>query len=132
MLEVRRHCISDSLRGWHWRGLKMLGDHLHRRVALEDLLAGEQVVGHAPERVDVRASIHAVAERHLGGHVAWRPQNETGLGGHRVLGASVSDGLHEAEVEDFDKVVDESEPSNMNIRRLDVPMHQAAGVGLGQ
>ena len=97
--------FDSSLRRRDWCLLQMLRHHLHRRVAVEDLLAREQVVGDASERVEVGASIDRVAQHHLGRHVAGRADDEPRLGRQRLLQAAIGDGLHQAEVEDLDEVV---------------------------
>jgi hypothetical protein len=81
----------------------MLGHNLDCRVAVEDLLAGQEIVGDAPECVEVCSSVQAVAQRHFGGHLAWRSRQQAGLRVQRLLDASVSDRLQQAEVEDLTK-----------------------------
>ncbi len=110
----------------------MLRNHLHRRVAVEDLLAGEHVVADAAERVEVSASIDGVAHHHFRGHVAGRADNEPGLSRQRLIQAAIGDRFHQAEVEDLDEVVYQAEPSDMDVRRLDVAMHETANVCLVQ
>ena len=72
LLQILRHWRRPFLRRWNGGGLQVLSEHLHHRVAFEDLPASEEVVGDAPERIQIRAPVHPGAQRHLGGHVTGR------------------------------------------------------------
>ena len=108
----------------------MLRHHLHRRVAVEDLLPREQVIADASERVEVDAGIDRVAHHHLGRHVPGRADDEPRLRGQGVIHAPIGDGLHETEVEDLDEVAHQAELAEVDVGGLDVAVDEAADVGL--
>ena len=89
-------------------------------VSGEGRAAREQQPGHAAEGVEIRRRAQGVAAELLGSGV--------GRGaGHGVLG--VGQGLGDAEVSEADVGrLGEAQ----QVARLEVPVHQAAGVGVGQ
>ena len=73
VVELRRNRQLGPLRRRDRLRLHVLQQHLHRRVGLEDQLAGQQEVGDAAERVDVGAAIDVrFAENDFRRHVGRR------------------------------------------------------------
>ena len=92
-----------------------------RRVALEGAPAGKELVGDDGEGVAVAGSGRLAARRLLGGEVA-------GGAEHRPRGSHAGRVVHQAgdpEVDDLETVGGVEE----QVRRLDVPMDDAVGVG---
>jgi hypothetical protein len=108
----------------------VLREDLHHRVAFEHLPAGQQVVRDAPDRIEVCAPVYYRAQCSLWCHVTGRSDHQSALRDQRVLEGSILDRLDQTEVEHFHEVVHESHPSDMDVGRLDIPMHQAAHVRL--
>ena len=90
-------------------------DVVERRPERQQLVEGQ------PQRVDVGAGV-ALAAEPLGRHVAERAQDVAGLGQAVVLR------LGQAEVGD----PDDARVVEQQVRRLDVAVDDAAGVGVGQ
>ena len=130
--------------------LQVLGDvgadprRRHRRVAgvrdqhrepiipLERRPAGQQVVGHRPQRVEVAPPVHrtAVARRLLRRHEQRRPEHLALPGQPRRAGPRRRQ--DQAEVEQLGLVLDAPGPRDDDVRRLDVAVDQALGVGQAQ
>ncbi len=109
-------------------GGRLLGHHLGddrlRRAAGERRIAGEHLVGHASQRVDVgpRGDL-ALAHRLLGAHVVRRAEAHSGLGHPAAAGAG--DGERNAEVgHERAPVVDQ------DVLGLDVAVDHAVAVGV--
>ena len=127
----RPDCVSS--------GGSSLQDRRHRvarRVALERLLAGEQLVEDRAEGEDVRAVVDRQPADLLGRHVAHRAHDRAGLGvaaagarrRARLLGRSRVDALGQAEVEDLDVAVVRHE----DVLGLQVPVDDALAVRGGE
>jgi hypothetical protein len=93
---------------------------LHRCVTGERRVPGQAVVRDGAERVDVHRSRDRLAGSLLGCHVQ-------GGAGHRVAGGDRGDvgRPRDAEVDEDDRTV----RSDQQVARLDVAVHDAAGVG---
>ena len=91
----------------------------HLRVRLEGRLAGEHLVEHDPERVDVRLAGHLVAERLLRRHVVGGPEHTAG--GREALRLERA---RDAEVRDLRAPVG----VDQHVLRLDVAVDQEARV----
>ena len=103
----------------------MLGDDVGGATSLKHLLAAQQPVANAGERVNVGALSDAGATpghlgRQVGGSARRVPQPRSSL-----LSAVVPPYLHEAEVEDFDKVEVPSHVAGEEVRRFDVAVDEA-------
>src|ERR1700694_3012102 len=108
-------------------------DHLKCFLGLEDELAGDHKIGNAAQRINVGASIDRLAERHLWRHVRGRTERHlTRSRSERSLYASARDLLDQAEIEDLHKVVAKSDLSQVDVCRLDVPVHEPQSVRLLQ
>ena len=79
--------------------VRVLVRDLHRLLALERLLAGEHLVHHDADRVDVAPGVRDAPGDELGGEVGDRPEQR--LPARRVAGG----GAREAEVADLDAAV---------------------------
>ena len=94
--------------------------------------AGGHLVEDHPQRELVGAVVHRRAPRLLRGHVLHRAQQDAGGGlGDPGVGRDVRDRgrqLREAEVEDLHQAV----ARDHEVLGLEVPVHDAPGVGLGQ
>ena len=77
----------------------MLVRDLHRLLALERLLAGEHLVHHDADRVDVAAGVGDAAGDEFGGEVGDRPEQRGARRGVRGCGA------RQPEVADLDAAV---------------------------
>ena len=107
-----------------------------RGAALEGHAAGGHLVEHRAERKQVRTRVERLAARLLGGHVGHRAEGRAGVGqlvlGHRRHVGFPGPGdeprrpeLGKAEVENLHL----ARPGHKNVRRLDVPVSDAARVG---
>ena len=101
-------------------GLDLL-DQLEPVRRLESRAQREQLVERQSQRVDVGPGI-SFAPEPLGGHVAERPQDVAALGQPLVVP------LGQAEIRDPDHAFGVQE----QVRRLDVPVHDPARMGVGQ
>ena len=100
-----------------------LGDDRLRRRPAEGRLAGEHLVEHAAQRVDVAARVElALAHRLLGAHVLRRAERHPGLG---HPGAGLAGGERDAEVGDERAAVVEQD-----VLRLDVAVDDAVPMGV--
>ena len=103
-----------------------VGDVLHRdrdrRVALERHAAGEHLVEHDAERVDVGLRADAAAARLLGREVLRRADDRADLGHLRIAG------VRDAEVGHLDAPV----VAHEHVVRLDVAVHDAVLVRVAQ
>ena len=92
----------------------------------------EQEIGDTSERVEVGASVELLAERHLRRHVGGGSRGEADGGDEELplVRRGDRDLLDESEVEHFHEVVTEAQPADMDVRRLDVAMHETLGVCL--
>jgi hypothetical protein len=110
-----------------------------RRIALEDRArdldeavagvrgrAGEELVEHDADRVEIRAAVDLAAADLLGRHVARRAREALG-GRHVELGIAVRR-LGEAEVEQLDLIAAREE----HVLGLEIPVHDALAVRLGE
>src|SRR5262249_46330778 len=72
-VEIRRHRNLGALRWRQWRILNVPHKELHYRLVLEHPLPGNQVIRHAPERVEVGTAIDlGVTENRFGCDIARR------------------------------------------------------------
>ena len=113
--------------------MDVLQHHLHRRVALEDQLASQQIVGNTSQGVDVGPPIDVCfaeddLRRHIG-RCAGRDVVQCQKGALRIGGSAH---LDEAEVQNLDEVVLEPHAADVDIGRLDVAMNKSACVRVGQ
>src|SRR2546423_12173422 len=121
--------MKGQLRWRNWNCLHVLRDHLERFLCLEHELTCEEEIRNASQRVDVRASIHFLAKRHLRRHVSRGSECHLTWNGYKgLIDGSVRHRLHQTEVEHFDKVVTEANASKVNVRGLDVAVDQSLGV----
>src|SRR4029078_1297879 len=98
----------------------------------EHQLSGEQVVGDASERIDVRTPIDVgVAEDGFRRHIR-RGAARGVVEGRQVVGTTAVVNLHQAEVEHLDEVVFEPHPADVDIGRFDVTVDKAARMRVGQ
>jgi len=110
----------------------VLKEHFHRRVPLEHELARQQIVRDAAQGVHVRPPIDLAAENDFRGH-------ERGCTGGGVIGrqerllsgARIAE-LDQTEVEHLDEVVLEAHAADVDVRRLDVAVREAARVRFGE
>ena len=88
----------------------------------ESFFAGHQLIENAAEGKDVRAGIDGLAENLLGRHVAWRADDQSRGrdSGNANLGHAEVSQFHQAFRREHD------------IGRLDIAMHDSAGVGVGE
>jgi hypothetical protein len=115
-------------RSGHLRQVR--GEELVRRTSREGGAAGEQLVRHAAERVEVGAMVRGgIAGCLLGRHVRRRPDARAELGERaaRRLRAGRRERLGNPEVRDDRRITREQ-----NVLRLDVAVHHAALVGVGE
>ena len=94
-------------------------------VPLERRASGEHLEQHAPQGVDVRGRLGALAGGQLGGHVLGRPQHVVRLADRD---ADVVQGLGDAEVHDPHRAVG----GDHDVARLDVVVHDALLVAVSQ
>jgi hypothetical protein len=119
------------------RRLGVLDEELHRRVASEDELTGEQPIGDAARSIDIGTVIHGPsAERLLRSNERGCPPHDVvggdgGKGRRRFRRVWVVNGFDDAEVQDFDEVVVLAVPAQDDVGRLDVAMYQRNGFRLG-
>ena len=100
-------------------------DRLRRRSG-EGRLAGEGLVEHAGETVDVAAPVHVARARGLlGRHICRRPDREPRLG--QLVAAGRTDGARNAEVGD-----DRMSAREHDVLGLDVAMHDVVAVRVRQ
>ncbi len=102
-----------------WLGVQVRAGEVEHRLVGERCPARRALVRQASERVDVRCAGRLRAAEHLGREVVERPHHHPRLGEHRVRAT-----LREPEVGQVGRtrLVDD------HVRRLDVAMHDAAGV----
>ena len=131
----RRNRQLRPLRRRYGFGLHVLEKHLHRRIGLEDELAGQQVVRDAAERVDIGSPIDGrFAQDDFRRHVG-RACRSSLFGGHQGLHPLVgwsSFTLTRPKSSTFTKSVLESHPADIDICRFDVAVNQPARVRIGQ
>ncbi|MEJ1963380.1 MAG: hypothetical protein WDO56_18235 [Gammaproteobacteria bacterium] len=113
---------------WAFRD-HLLVARLDGRGAIEGMLAGQQFVGHAGDRIHVVARVGLEALDHLAARVGWRERAErSGVeqrrGARDVIGSLC--GARDAEVEHLHHVLFGEE----RVRRLEVRMHDALLVGV--
>ena len=143
---VRR--LRERLRGWprrigsgraHPLGHRLDGDrrlrHVLRRplpgrVGLEGELAGEHLVRHHAERVDVAARVDGLARELLGAHVRRRPEHHALLGELLLVLVFLARPLGDAEVEDLHEVLLPGALDEHHVVGLEVAVHDAAPVRL--
>jgi hypothetical protein len=102
----------------------MLRDRLEPVLRLEHHLPGEQVVSDAAHGVDVGARIDLLSQRDLRRHVGRRSRGQARRGLHRV-GTESGDRLHQPEVQHLHEVVAQADAADVDVRGLDVAMHEA-------
>ena len=111
----------------------MMREHFERRSPLKDPLAGHEPVGDASERVDVGARVdRPVAARLFRRQVARRAANRAFDGEIQLGRVTRSDRLDQAEVEHLDEVHFPSVTADVDVRRLDVAVHEPGLMSLGQ
>jgi hypothetical protein len=110
----------------------VLGDHLERRRAFEHESSGQQVVGDASKRIDVGPAVHLLAQCHLRRHIRRRSRRKTGSRRHRILAGQASNRFDQPKVEHLHEVLAQPYAPHVNVRRLDVTMHQSTGVSFFQ
>ena len=94
----RRHRLARAPHGRHGIGQPVRDDRLGRGTGVRRL-AGQHLVEHAPESVDVGPRVHrGVAHRLLRTHVGRGPQRQAGGGQCARLGPTAGDQLRDAEV----------------------------------
>ena len=93
--------------------------------------AGQQVVGHGPQRVDVAPLVQLPAARRLLGRHEQRRAEDLALAA-QVGRAGRRRGPDQAEVEQLGHVVHPPAPRGEDVRRLDVAVDQARRVRLAQ
>ena len=105
---------------------------LDRRIPRKNELSGEEEVGDAPQRVQVRASIDRFRRglHHFGGHVGWGAQGHAGDRGQGIIAAGPLDRFDQPEIEHLDEVRFPADPPQMDVGGLDVPVDQPRVVGL--
>ena len=97
-VELGRDPHLDALRRRNRFGLDVIEEHLHRRVAVEHELAGQQIVRHAPECVHVGPAVDlALAEDELRGHVGGRAGRRVRRGHQGLLHCGLVRKLDETE-----------------------------------
>jgi hypothetical protein len=106
---------------------EVLADVLHGHadlvLAVERDLAGEHLVEHDAERVDVRLAVDVVAERLLGGHVVRRAQ-DAAVGGQPVVAQRARD----PEVGDLGRAL----RVDQHVLGLDVAVHDVMPMGAAE
>ena len=125
-LQDRSHERLLHLRGRRKRDriLHVLHQHGHGRVGGEGHAAGQELVGHDAEGIDVRAPVHGRARGLLGGHVL------RGAADHPGRGELVRAIQHprDAEVGEVDALV----LVEQDVLGLHVAVDDALGVGVGE
>src|SRR6185436_19866506 len=104
---------------------------LDRGCPAERMTAGEELIGHAGERIDVVARIGLLVEQHLGAGIGWRQRAKRAGVEARAGGAIVAlagQGARDAEVEDLDLALTGDE----DIAGLEVRMNHAFLMGICQ
>ena len=106
-------------------------EHLHRVLALESRLAGDELVEQGPQRVHVGARVDGLAAGLLRRHVRERPEqgSPSRPGGvaapRRAVRMAEHVVLGEAEIQDLEPTV----RGHHDVRGFDVAVHDAAGMG---
>ncbi len=121
-IEPSRH-IRHPLTQRGRRLVHHLEQHGHQVGIGEGPLAGDHLVGHAAEGVDIGAAIDGLAPDHLGRHVGRRADERVAVGQRRFV--------HDpggAEVAQFHRAV----LGQKHVGRFEIPVNDAAGVGEGQ
>src|SRR6185503_21257382 len=80
--------------------------------------------------IQVGPAVHRLVERHFWRHVGRRAGSETDSGCNRMLAGRAIHGFYQAEVQHFHEIVAQSLHPDVDVGRLDIPVHQAAGVSL--
>ena len=122
---------SELLGGCQRLRVQVMPDDLDARLSGEHVLAGDEGVGHRPDRVHVAARAHVRSTAHaLGRHVV-RGADDVSHRRHGgiVLGAEL---LDEPEVEHLHDVVDASALAQHHVRRLHVAMDEPDPMRLGE
>ena len=96
---------------------------LDRRLAAERGPAGQHLVQHHADAVDVGRRAHAVTARLLGRHVPRRPDDRR----RERIAAAVRE-PRDAEVPHLDRAM----AGDQDVRRLDVAVDDPVGVGVGE
>ena len=122
---------SGGTSSGHWGGLGLEGgdDSEEHGLAPVGRLAGEQLVEHRAEQVDVGAGVDrgAVARRQLGGHVGGGTEHLADVAGAgQELGQLVAGAHGDAPVEQVGLAV----VAEHDVARLEVEVDDAAGVGV--
>ena len=135
--QVLEHRVAQTDGRRHGDGLVHLGwiladaheDHGQRRLGHEGRLAGQGLVHHHREGVEIGAHVDLGAAGLLRAHILWCADDAAGGGDVLGLGGH---GLGDAEVEHFDEVGLAVHLLQEDVVRFEVPMHQALAVGLGE
>ncbi len=104
---------------------------LHRIIAHERHLAGQQEIGHGSQAIDIAAGIERFADALFGRHVSRR----TGDG--PILRSAdqflrLAKALDQAEIEQLGHVINAAAFASDDIARLDIAMDEADGVGFAE
>jgi hypothetical protein len=91
---------------------------------------GQQPVGDTSQGVEIRAAVHELVHCDLRGCEGRRPSHEPRRGQSGVPRLAFR--AHETEVEHLDEVDVETHAAGLDVRRLDVPVHEPAGVRFGE
>ncbi len=128
-LEIARGVGATLARGLRHR-LQVMGQDLGGAVAVEGHRAGQHLVGHHAERIDVGATIHGATRGLLGRHVARVAEGHAQAGGRGV--ALGLDQLGQAEIEQLDEARPTPARGQEDVARAQIAMHVAHRVRLHQ
>ena len=131
-LVLRQLATSRELGDRRRLGREVLGGPLPRGPRIEGQAAGDHLVGHHRQRVDVATQIELLPAELLGAHIGRRAQDHPLLGQlGRLLVLRLAP-LGDAEVEELHEVDLTSAGREEHVLGLEVPVDDPPLVGLGQ
>lgn len=129
LVHDRAQTIRDTQRRGHLEGwpLDLRAKDLRWRQTIDCAPGKQQLVGHEPQRVDIRGGRGRLVEQQLWRDVSWRPDHGVGRGEFCRAPIIIQD-LGDAEVEELDLIGPVRMLVEHDVCGLDVAVEDAEGV----